>query len=238
MFLMNGAAMALFYRLRTMAADRAIDEIKDEYLYFSSPDKLNDPMESYVFAFWQGDLVVWKNLFRHYLICLDFVIVQHHFGIQLSIDDIVLGIESIASIPARSGFIVETVDKIFNDSVINEFVNNISDRKTKVYEEELVFYLDMFKDYATSVLISSYQVPHTDFTVLKKLADEFSRKYETLKRDNFFDVINNYCSEGDQKEKSVQLLFMIGSNFHDSIRQSAFGNENDPKKRLFVRLSG
>jgi hypothetical protein len=187
---MNGVAMALFYRLRTMAADRAIDEIKDEYLYFSSPDKLNDPMESYIFAFWQGDLVVWKNLFRHYLLCLDFVMVQHHLGIQLSIDDIVLGIESIASIPARSGFIGETVNMIFSDSDINEFINNISARKTKVYEEELVFYLDMFKDYATSVLINSYQTPGTDFTVTKKLADEFVRAYGNLKKSNFFDVMN------------------------------------------------
>ncbi|WP_409409509.1 DUF2971 domain-containing protein [Acidithiobacillus ferriphilus] len=228
--------MALFYRLRTMAADRAIDEIKDEYLYFSSPDKLNDPMESYIFAFWQGDLVVWKNLFRHYLLCLDFVMVQHHFGIQPSIDDIVLGIESISSIPARSGFIGETVNKIFSDSVINEFINNISARKTKVYEEELVFYLDMFKDYATSVLINSYQTSGTDFTVTKKLADEFVRAYGNLKKSNFFDVMNSYCSTTDNEEKAVRMLFMISSNFRDSIRQSIFGDINDPASLLGINM--
>ena len=219
-----------------MAKDRAVDEIKDEYLYFSSPDKLNDPMESYVFAFWQGDFVVWKNLFRHYLLCLDFMIVKHHLGIPLSIEDIVLGIESIASIPARSGFIGEIANKIFSDCLVNEFISNISDRKTKVYEEELVFYLDMFKDYAASVLIDSYQVPGTSITVTKQLADEFVRAYGNLKKSNFFDVMNSYCSTTGNEEKAVRMLFMISSNFRDSIRQSIFGDISDPASLLGINM--
>ena len=216
--------------------DRGIDEIKDEYLYFSSPDKLNDPMESHVFLFWKGDFVVWKNLFRHYLLCLDFMIVQHHLDIGLSIEDLVLRIESIASIAPRSRFIAEIVNNLFSNPIINEFISNISDRKTKVYDEELIFYLDIFKDYATSVLIDAYQIPKANILATEKLTDYFFQTYSNLKKNKFFDVMNQYCGSSDAEENAVRMLFMVSSSFRDSIREKNFSNIKDPEKLLGITM--
>jgi hypothetical protein len=31
--------------------------------------ELNDPLEGFKDLFWKGDVIVWKNLLRHYLLC-------------------------------------------------------------------------------------------------------------------------------------------------------------------------
>ena len=56
---------------------RPVDAVLDKYeelakqeIYFSPPEELNDPMEGYKDVFWSGDRIVWRNLLRHYLLCL------------------------------------------------------------------------------------------------------------------------------------------------------------------------
>src|SRR5580693_8526821 len=59
------------YRFRPASAvlDK-YEELAKQEIYFSPPDELNDPMEGYKDVFWSGDLIVWRNLLRHYLLCL------------------------------------------------------------------------------------------------------------------------------------------------------------------------
>jgi hypothetical protein len=59
------------YRFRsTDAVLDAYEELVKQEIYFSSPEELNDPMEGYKDVFWAGDRIVWRNLLRHYLLCL------------------------------------------------------------------------------------------------------------------------------------------------------------------------
>jgi hypothetical protein len=46
------------------------NELSKQEIYFAAPEKLNDPMEGYKDVFWSGDLILWRNLIRHYLVCL------------------------------------------------------------------------------------------------------------------------------------------------------------------------
>ncbi|KAA0070788.1 DUF2971 domain-containing protein [Rhodanobacter sp. T12-5] len=45
-------------------------ELKNQSIYFASRSELNDPMEGYKDIYWDGDEVVWRNFFRHYIQCL------------------------------------------------------------------------------------------------------------------------------------------------------------------------
>jgi len=45
-------------------------ELDGQYVYLSSPDQLNDPMEGYQDVFWRGDSILWENLLRHYILAL------------------------------------------------------------------------------------------------------------------------------------------------------------------------
>jgi hypothetical protein len=61
-----------FYRFRRISS--LIGEFKkleNQSIYFAEPDSLNDPMEGFRDMYWSGDYIVWKNLFRHYLLCLE-----------------------------------------------------------------------------------------------------------------------------------------------------------------------
>jgi hypothetical protein len=60
-----------FYRFRSIDAligER--QELQKQEVYFSAPEGLNDPIEGFKDLFWQGDHIVWRNLLRHYLVCL------------------------------------------------------------------------------------------------------------------------------------------------------------------------
>jgi hypothetical protein len=59
------------YRFRPVERLLEKDELRNQEIYFASPDQLNDPMEGFRDVFWQGDEIVWKNFFRHFVICLD-----------------------------------------------------------------------------------------------------------------------------------------------------------------------
>jgi hypothetical protein len=60
-----------FYRFRSVNAlfDKW-NELDKQEIFFSAPEALNDPVESFKDLFWRGDHIVWRNLFRHYLLCL------------------------------------------------------------------------------------------------------------------------------------------------------------------------
>ena len=57
------------------------EELQEEYLYFAEPSELNDPLEGFIKLYWKGDLVLWKNLLKHYLYTLANTVVQ------IAIDD-------------------------------------------------------------------------------------------------------------------------------------------------------
>ena len=59
------------YRFRS--TDALLDkyhELEEGFIYFASPDQLNDPMEGLRDIVWCGDKVVWTNFFKHYIYCL------------------------------------------------------------------------------------------------------------------------------------------------------------------------
>ena len=46
------------------------EELERQAIFFSAPEKLNDPMEGFRDIVWTGDRIVWVNLFRDYVNCL------------------------------------------------------------------------------------------------------------------------------------------------------------------------
>ena len=74
---------AKIYRLRNTQRLLKDKELDDQYIYFASAEELNDPMEGLRDFVWRGDKIVWRNLIRHYLRCLQmfyitYLILSHH----------------------------------------------------------------------------------------------------------------------------------------------------------------
>jgi len=59
------------YRYRPIGSLLQYKELENSEIYFASPHELNDPIEGMMDVVWQGDKVVWRNLLKHYLLCLE-----------------------------------------------------------------------------------------------------------------------------------------------------------------------
>jgi hypothetical protein len=46
------------------------EELERQTVYFAPPEYLNDPMEGLRQVYWCGDRITWRNLLRHYIICM------------------------------------------------------------------------------------------------------------------------------------------------------------------------
>lgn len=67
----GGGAIEFLYRYRPI--DSVLDkfhELETQEIYFSTTEELNDPLEGFKDLFWSGDRIVWRNLLRHYIFCL------------------------------------------------------------------------------------------------------------------------------------------------------------------------
>lgn len=66
--------MEFAYRFRPVSRllneDGLSGELDGQYIYFASPDQLNDPLEGYKDVFFRGDRIIWENLIKHYIRCL------------------------------------------------------------------------------------------------------------------------------------------------------------------------
>lgn len=66
--------MDTIYRFRPVSRlldeDGKSGELDGQYIFFPSPEKLNDPLEGYKNVYFEGDRIVWRNLVKHYIRCL------------------------------------------------------------------------------------------------------------------------------------------------------------------------
>ncbi len=61
-----------FYRFRSInnLLSEKYNELENQSIYFASTNQLNDPMEGFKDLVFNGDSITYKNLFKHYLMCL------------------------------------------------------------------------------------------------------------------------------------------------------------------------
>lgn len=72
------------YRFRSIQKLFDFKELENQEIYFSSPKELNDPAEGYFEIYWDGDIILWKNFFSHYIYCFREVMMLERLNIQLT----------------------------------------------------------------------------------------------------------------------------------------------------------
>lgn len=184
----------LLYRYRSV--DRACDEINSCYFCFSSREKLNDPIESYVRVYWKGDKNAWEGLLRYYVYCL-------HLGLlflplkekNLDLDaQIEAQIKIIRYELFRShlnlALYKELGDKFLQIDFVKKVVNILcKESKRKIYKTELKVFLRIIQLDALAVCVKSLKE--------KKFVDK-------EKAELFLNMIDSYLKSN--KEWLIEAL--------------------------------
>lgn len=122
-------------------------ELEKQQIYFANFDELNDPLEGVRRYFWQGDIIVWKNILKHYILCLEHVILLSRLlndNETISKNDIPI-YKSIKDLPTK--IYKERVQKIynrfFNDKFVQAYIQFIIKNPNKIYVDEMYVHLKL-----------------------------------------------------------------------------------------------
>ncbi|MDR3517660.1 MAG: DUF2971 domain-containing protein [Azospirillaceae bacterium] len=156
-----------FYRFRSVDAllgKRA--ELDSQEIYFASPAELNDPMEGFKDLYWQGDEIVWRNLIRHYALCLlntvmtiiflgaDFNKSRHcQFAHHTEAD--------LPSDEARKIY-ADICEKLFAHEVVGELIAMLATTSAKVRRDELGLYLRALNPLVFTLAKAALAIPPVD----------------------------------------------------------------------------
>lgn len=211
----------IFYRFRPI--NRLIGkfkELENQSIYFAQPEQLNDPMEGFRDVYWSGDLIIWKNLFKHYLLCLErlcsLLIIageDHH----ISKDNIpVFSGEDDFPTPQYKNLFIKISEKFFSNESLIDFIKKISYKSTHIRRDELFFYLNTVHPIAIETIFSAYE--EAKFISPKRVKNTKAHKIlDRLVETDFIGVIENTLEEKEREKKMGDVIFSAHRHIHDQI---------------------
>ncbi len=135
------------------------EELEKQEIYFSDIASLNDPMEGFREYFWSGDLVVWKNLLRHYLLCLERVCLLASLKEELfTPEDIPVFLEE-EELPTEQykRMFREICDRFFEIEGVNDYLEFLALSPRKISREELYIHLRSMHLLAFDIIAEMYK---------------------------------------------------------------------------------
>lgn len=171
------------YRFRPLNTHTK-DELKNSYLYFSTIDKLNDPMECFYRLFFDENAALYENLFKHFLAVMHLVSIDSTLnGKETFRKDIVKNVfefneETFKGLDfdSRKECIRGIIDSLKNRAVSE---NEIKENLIKVYGR---FYPQDSSERA-KFRVMEYLTQFRQFVVSELLVCCFSKFELTNKRD-------------------------------------------------------
>jgi hypothetical protein len=177
------------YRFRPASAvlDK-YEELAKQEIYFSPPEELNDPMEGYKDVFWSGDRIVWRNLLRHYLLCLlQTTCLCLRMGPKFDRADlktiVFSAYENLPDAPVRVIY-QRTCDDFFADPNIQKLIEALANRTTPLRRDELAHMLRAIHPFGLSVLMQALKREGVDgiFRDLDAMKARAASMNETIAR--------------------------------------------------------
>ncbi|KIY16890.1 DUF2971 domain-containing protein [Pseudomonas amygdali] len=148
----------ILYRFRPL--DRLIGdeqkpgELENLEIFFASPEQLNDPLEGYKDIVWSGDEVMWRNLYRHYIICA----IQHCFIFIIANEKDEVHREILIhnyadSLPPKLETLANSIiDEILDTTEVNSFIKTITNFKRPIRAPELTIHVRMAHRFILAVI--------------------------------------------------------------------------------------
>jgi hypothetical protein len=130
------------YRFRsTHALLDGHQELENQEIYFASPSELNDPLEGFKDLFWQGDLIVWKNFVRHYLLCLMLSVLSacKHPGQRGPESDVLPVFTTDGELPGQERELFRAIcTNVFDADEVGDLPKFLASRVSPIHRNELL----------------------------------------------------------------------------------------------------
>lgn len=178
------------------------EELEKQQIYFASLDQLNDPMEGTRRYFWKGDKIVWENLMKHYLLCLERITM---LSTLLNDDEEILRehipiYECLSKLPTEiyKERMKKIYDQFFSSKFVQAHIEFVTRNQNNVYQEELYVHLRILSLIALDSIL----------TVNKENGFPPSISFENVKTIlNQFDFGNAWTSTNEDEYK--QFIWTI-----------------------------
>lgn len=190
--------MKTFYRFRSIdnLLGEKYNELENQSIYFTSPNQLNDPMEGFKDLVFNGDSITYKNLFKHYLMCLErisslYIIAgeEHH---KITTDNIPI-YDSFDDFPTP--MYKELFEKISKEffNIFEDFIDTIATRTTPIKRDELSSYFDNIHFITLEIIYRNFEeknfipkrekIDNIDLEIVNKIKESIKLKEKLLKEE-------------------------------------------------------
>lgn len=216
--------MDFLYRFRSIDAllgERA--ELQNRQIYFASPAQLNDPMEGFKDLFWKGDKIVWRNLCKHYVLCLlQTTLVVFISGSEYSpelADNLIFHTESSLPEAPIKGLLAEIYRTCFEDENVNQIIEFLASRSNLIRHEEFTFFIKLLNSRVFPIVLSVLSA-HDLMPAIKMPGINPNNRYvkgtiiQLSKLDSEPEAIREdarvaFFIEADQIDQQIRLIYFI-----------------------------
>ena len=200
-----------FYRFRSVTnLLDGYNELAKQTIYFAPPEQLNDPMEGYRDILWRGDLIAWKNLFSHYLFCLErltSLLLISGEDRKMTADDIpVFGSTENLPTDTYKQLFGKIKNRFLKHSDISGFISSISRRSTPVRQDELNYYLDCIHLSAIKTIYDVY-IEENLSQESNRVSDQAYALIHDVVANDFIGELEKSIASGESEESIVTVLF-------------------------------
>lgn len=204
------------YRFRSVEKLLKFRELEKQEIFFADPTSLNDPLEGYKDVFWMGDVILWENFFKHYLICL------YEINLQLQLSEKTEKLEK-KLIPIFSTFnnlptphyknsMKNFFSKFFANQEIKFLIEGLISRG-EVRRDEILFYLETIHPFCLELISKGENLNLVkDFRIFK---------------DDIFDLLNKVKIELSSIVSLEDRMFQALSNTRQQVRLISFLNQKN-----------
>ena len=210
--------MAEFFRFRSI--DSLLgkhQELEERTIYFASPEELNDPMEGLRDIVWDGNKILWTNLFKHYVFCLNRSCLLLNITLKskkLDMADIpILERWDEILIPIEKSLFDDIWDRFCNLPYIQEVIEVLAYTKRKIGYREIISYIQMMQ---TPALLDEIRKTYIDYGTIC----EFQILQPKLDTEVAMEKILNFIKTVEVVENEQQLddLLQVNEALHDDIK--------------------
>ncbi|MBS0448499.1 MAG: DUF2971 domain-containing protein [Proteobacteria bacterium] len=223
-----------FRPVQTLLGKR--EELRRQEIYFASPHQLNDPMEGFSDVFWQGDAIVWSNLLRHYLVCLErafslLMILGHEHPTTWDQIPVVDPGEHRAATPQHAAIHTAIFTRFFADADAQALVAALAARDGPIRRHELSLHLTCAHPFALLAIREAHRESKDAGLPTPDVAEVLAAKAQLRHSAALIAQLKALKSAEPIDEDAIDTLFGFQRLMHEQMALANVHNQViDPKK--------